>query len=131
MADLSNQFGMAIELAKILLPPIALVVGLKLVASRIVRAVRPETAPAAVDAFASETIKVINRGFTHYSARTILHVIRHHRELTEKSDSGWKVNNNHSPYLGRLFEFVYPQHAGIFNHRATPAVRRETQEAQP
>lgn len=84
---------------------------------------------AIFDAFATETLKVISLGFTHYSARTILHVIRHHSALTEKGDSGWKVNNNHSPYLGRLFEFVYPQHAGIFNHRATPAVKRENQEA--
>ena len=81
------------------------------------------------EAFSNEAVKVIDSGFTHYSARTILHVIRHHSALSERSDSGWKVNNNHSPYLGRLFELVHPRHTGIFAHRATPAVHRATHGA--
>ncbi|MEN9315465.1 MAG: hypothetical protein RIS35_1858 [Pseudomonadota bacterium] len=81
------------------------------------------------DQFCTEAFKVIDRGFKHYSARTILHVIRHHSALAEKSDAGWKVNNNHSPYLARLFDLQYPQHAGLFAHRVTPAVLRSTEEA--
>lgn len=69
-------------------------------------------------AFVSETSKVINAGFKHYSARTIIHVLRHHSALAEK-DSEWKINNNISPYLARLFALCYPQHKDLFEYRTT------------
>lgn len=84
---------------------------------------------AIYDQFCAETFKVIACGFRHYSSRTILHVIRHHSALEERSDSGWKINNNHSPYLARLFDLHHPQHAGLFSHRVTPAVHRIYEEA--
>lgn len=72
--------------------------------------------------FVSEASKVINAGFKHYSARTIVHVLRHHSALTERGGE-WKINNNHSPYLGRLFALVYPQHEKLFEFRVTRANR--------
>lgn len=54
-------------------------------------------------AFVYEAFRVIRRGFKHYSARTIIHVLRHHSAVTEVG-SQWKINNNHSPYLARLFD---------------------------
>jgi hypothetical protein len=70
------------------------------------------------DAFVTEAIKVRNKGFKHYSARTIIHVLRHHSAIAE-TGSEWKINNNHSPYLARLFDLVYPDKAGLFEYRAT------------
>ena len=75
-------------------------------------------------AFVSETDKVIAAGFKHYSVRTIVHVIRHHSALVEQG-SGWKVNNNVSPYLARLYALVYPARANLFSKRMTPQAERD------
>jgi hypothetical protein len=61
-------------------------------------------------------MKIINKGFKHYSARTIIHVLRHHSAITE-ANGEWKINNNYSPYLARLFALEYPQHATLFEYR--------------
>lgn len=68
-------------------------------------------------AFVAEAIKVHNKGFKHYSARTIIHVLRHHSAVSENG-SQWKINDHHSPYLARLFDLVYPHKAGLFEYRS-------------
>jgi hypothetical protein len=78
-------------------------------------------------AFQAEALKVVANGFQHYSARTILHFLRHHTALQEQGGEGWKLNNDHSPYLARLFHCVYPQHGELFELRR--AYRREEAEA--
>ena len=67
-------------------------------------------------------------GFKHYSARTILHVLRHHSALQENG-TPWKVNDHASPYLARLFDLRYPAHAGLFEKRETKAVTRAREAA--
>jgi hypothetical protein len=64
-------------------------------------------------AFERESLAVINAGFKHYSARTILEFLRHHTALTEKNGA-FKIRNNSTPYLARLFALVYPEHAELF-----------------
>ena len=76
------------------------------------------------NAFALEAMKVERAGFKHYSARTIIHVLRHHSAIAENG-SQWKINNNYSPYLARLFDIVYPHKAGLFEYRA---VKRKTND---
>lgn len=73
------------------------------------------------EAFVAEAFKVIRAGYTHYSARTIIHFLRHHSALQERGGE-WKVNNNWSPYLARLFDAVYPQHAGLWEYRETKSL---------
>jgi len=75
-------------------------------------------------AFVTETDKVIAVGFKHYSARTIVHVIRHHSALVEQG-SGWKINNNVSPYLARLYALAYPSKGELFTKRMTPQAERD------
>jgi hypothetical protein len=70
------------------------------------------------EAFTDEAFKVQAKGFKHYSARTIIHVLRHHSAVTENG-SEWKINNNYSPYLARLFDLAYPHKAGLFEYRTT------------
>ncbi len=70
-------------------------------------------------AFVIEAHKVIDAGFKHYSARTIIHVLRHHSAISEAGGE-WKINNNISPYLARLFALCYPAHADLFSFRSTP-----------
>jgi hypothetical protein len=67
-------------------------------------------------AFVVEAAKINSRGFKHYSARTIIHVLRHHSAITEINGE-WKINNNYSPYLARLFDLAYPHMAGMFEYR--------------
>jgi hypothetical protein len=69
-------------------------------------------------AFEEEAIKIYSKGFKHYSARTIVHVLRHHSAISELNGE-WKINNNHSPYLARLFDLQHPAIAGMFEYRIT------------
>lgn len=81
------------------------------------------------DAFVDEAIKVYRRGFRHYSARTIVHFLRHHTASREAGGE-WKINNNHSPYLARLFDVMFPEYVGLWSYRETPKVKREQQEQE-
>lgn len=73
------------------------------------------------DAFVGEAMKVRNKGFRHYSARTIIHVLRHHSAIQENG-SEWKINDHHSPYLARLFDLMFPGLAGMWEYRETKKV---------
>lgn len=70
------------------------------------------------EAFARQAKGIADKGVRHYSARTILHFLRHHSVLTE-TGSEWKINDHHSPYLARLFDLRYPSYAGLFEYRKT------------
>jgi hypothetical protein len=76
--------------------------------------------------FVREAHAIHRRGIRHYSARTIVHFLRHHTSVHEVGE-GWKINNNHSPYLARLFDLRYPEMRGLFSHRETPKAKREAQ----
>lgn len=73
------------------------------------------------DAFVAQAKQIHAKGFKHYSARTIIHVLRHHSALHEHGGE-WKINNNHSPYLARLFDLRYPQFAGMWEFRKTKSI---------
>jgi hypothetical protein len=76
------------------------------------------------DEFVAQAIAVRTLGRDHYSAYTILEYIRHNSALTEK-DGPYKINGHAGPYLARLFEICYPQHAGLFEFRETKKVKVE------
>ena len=75
------------------------------------------------EAFEAEALKLIRRGFKHYSARTILQVLRHHSATAENSSEGWKLDNDHCPYLARLFDLMNPAHVGLWEYRETKATK--------
>ena len=70
------------------------------------------------EAFCDQAFKIRKTGFKHYSARTIVHYLRHHSAITEASGQ-WKINNNYSPYLARLFDKRFPNLAGLWEYRET------------
>ena len=70
------------------------------------------------DAFEREAFKVIYRGYKHYSARTIIEVLRHHSNLSDNSEI-WKLADHPMPYLSRLFALHHPPHANLFSYRLT------------
>ena len=80
-------------------------------------------------AFTREAFKVIRRGFQHYSARTIIEVLRHQSALSEVPGVLWKLNDHNTPYLVRLFCLLHPQHTGLWELRRTRAAERDHAEA--
>jgi phosphoribosylanthranilate isomerase len=75
-------------------------------------------------AFVRETFKVRAKRFKHHSSKAIVHDMRHNSSVVEVG-SGWKLNNNHTPYLARLFDLRFPGLAGMWEFRDTPKVRRK------
>jgi hypothetical protein len=68
--------------------------------------------------FVEQATSVIDAGYKHYSARTIIEVLRHHSAIAEKG-SAWKLNDHCTAYLARLFALVFPEHIGLFDFRST------------
>lgn len=75
------------------------------------------------EAFEREAMRVVAKGYAHYSARTIIEVLRHHSALAE-AGGPWKLNDWHTPYLARLFALTNPAHRGLFEFRVAKALRR-------
>jgi len=78
-------------------------------------------------AFVNEAIEVRNRGRAHYSSYTIVEFLRHHSFVKENGGT-WKINNNHRPYLPRLFDLKYPHMAGMFEYRILIKPRKKKEE---
>ena len=68
------------------------------------------------EAFEKQALLVSERGFKHYSARTIVEFLRHHTTITEK-DGEWKINDHATPHLARLFAKRNPMHKSLFEFR--------------
>lgn len=79
-------------------------------------------------AFEREANKVVARGFQHYSARTIIEVLRHHSALAEVGGA-YKLNDHYTPYLARLYCLLNPKEAHLFEFRVAKAVRKEMEAA--
>ena len=74
------------------------------------------------EAFEREARRIVARGFKHYSSKTIIEVLRHHSAL-EQVGGAWKLNNNTTPYLSRLFALMNPANADLFAFRVAKAGR--------
>lgn len=68
------------------------------------------------NAFVGEAAAIYRRGFRHYSARTIIHVLRHHSAVHENGTK-WKISDHSSPYLARLFDLRYPEMSGLWSFK--------------
>jgi len=73
--------------------------------------------PEIFKAFCAEAIKASNKGYKHYSARTIIEFLRHHTNLRETS-GGFKINNDAVPCMAREFKRIYPQYGNFFEYRS-------------
>lgn len=74
-------------------------------------------------AFEREADRVWLRGRQHYSARTIIEVLRHESAL---SDTGiaYKLNDHNTPDLARLYGLAHPDRAGMFETRVLAGSER-------
>lgn len=68
------------------------------------------------NAFIREAHTVRDKGFDHYSARTIAEYIRHHTAVSG-SDYAFKVNNNIIPVMARASMAMFPYLNGLFELR--------------
>lgn len=64
-------------------------------------------------AFEREALKLVARGRRHYSARTIIEVLRHQSALADTSTE-FKINNNCAPDLARLWRLTRPASDELF-----------------
>lgn len=79
------------------------------------------------NAFCVEATKVYKKGFKHYSSQTIIYVLRHHSNLYENG-SNWKLNNDITPYLSRLFDLRYPEMSGLWEFRIAYRAKKDAME---
>lgn len=73
-------------------------------------------------AFEREARRVLARGYTHYSSKTIVEVLRHHSALQEVG-SAWKLNNDFTAYWARLFALLNPANANLFEFRVAKGAK--------
>lgn len=66
--------------------------------------------------FEAEANKAWNRGFRHYSSKTIVEYIRHETALYERTGD-FKINNNWTPHLARYYQELHPDKACLFETR--------------
>lgn len=71
--------------------------------------------------FEQSALKVREAGFKHYSARTIVEVMRHRTNIREIGDGTWKLNDHRTPDMARLFNSLHPECAGLFEFRVRKA----------
>lgn len=71
--------------------------------------------PELWEAFVDAVEKVFYR-FQHYSARTIIEVMRYESHIRD-TGGDFKINNNCAPAFARLYAELYPQRAGFFEIR--------------
>lgn len=74
-------------------------------------------------AFAAKAHQIWERGRRHYSARTIVEVLRHESTLAEIGGE-WKINGNYVPDLARLYQDTFPDRASLFETRCLTTSRR-------
>jgi hypothetical protein len=74
------------------------------------------------EAFEAEALKIAARGTKHYSARTIIEVLRHHSALQD-TDPVYRINDCWTPHTARLFALMNPQHADLFSFREAKSVK--------
>lgn len=66
-------------------------------------------------------LKTRDAGFKHYSARTIVEVMRHRTNIREIGDGTWKLNNNRTPDMAKLYMLLHPDQQGFFELRERKA----------
>ena len=74
-------------------------------------------------AFCTKADAIWSRGRRHYSARTIVEVLRHESALAEVGGE-WKINGNYVPDLSRLYQATFPERAGLFETRCLSTSQR-------
>jgi len=74
--------------------------------------------PEVYAAFAMFAAQMRGRGYTHYSADGIMHIVRYHAAVNaERDGGGFKINNNFVALYARKLVAADPSFAGFFAFR--------------
>lgn len=65
--------------------------------------------------FDAEALGIVKTGRVHYSAYIIVQYLRHYTNLRTKGGD-FKISNNWTPSMARLFGFMHPQHKNLFSY---------------
>jgi hypothetical protein len=76
--------------------------------------------PQIFQEFAKRAFQVRNAGFTRYSAKTIIEVLRWHTDLSEGPDTTFKIRAIYVADLSRLAMLRWPVLMGFFETAETP-----------
>lgn len=71
--------------------------------------------------FAHSANAVWSHGWRRYSARTIVEVMRHRTAVREIGDGTWKLNNNRTPDMAKLYLLLNQDKVGLFELRERKA----------
>jgi len=74
--------------------------------------------PHVWELFVKFAFQSINKGFSHYGAKTIFEAIRYHCDITTIG-SEFKLNNNYTAYYARKFHKAFPLYGNFFETRTT------------
>lgn len=66
--------------------------------------------------FVAEANLIWNAGRRHYSARTIVEVLRHQSAIAEQAGA-FKINDQCCPPMAMLYTLLYPERKGFFEIR--------------
>lgn len=69
------------------------------------------------DYFENAAMKTWEAGHKHFGARTIVEVMRYRTALREIGNGAWKLNNNRTPEMARLYMLLHPEQHGFFEFR--------------
>lgn len=58
------------------------------------------------DDFQKLSDQMRTKGRKYYAARTVIEVMRWHSHLTDRADADYKLNNNHTPKMARLYNAI-------------------------
>jgi hypothetical protein len=67
--------------------------------------------------FERQTLSLIDAGWAHFSARTIVEEIRHYTRHREGGACSFKINDHAAPDLARVFAVRHPQYAQLWEYR--------------
>ncbi len=71
--------------------------------------------PEVYDAFKTFALQLIQAGHTRIGSKMIAERIRFESKISKVGK--YKVNNNYTADLARLFEIEFPEHEGVFEKR--------------
>ena len=80
--------------------------------------------PNTLDAFSACAFYRLEQGYKHYSARACLERVRWEIDVGPDSPK-LKLNNNHTPFFGRWWEWAHPEHVGFLRFRIQPSHDRK------
>jgi hypothetical protein len=72
---------------------------------------------AIYEQFERQTLTLIDAGWQHFAARTIVEELRHYTRHREAGECSFKINDHAAPDMARVFAIRHPQYAAIWEYR--------------